>query len=390
VHRRAAGLTRAATVVHKARPVAARARHDRVWGEERMTSEKPAKPFKHPKVTGTLISKDPPIVLGGLHGRVGDFPLGSASLDAFLRNERPMYFFFCPQWSLTSEAYLRDNVAVLADRMKRFPQHTFTVLVNDPTDLILLKKALPALNVFVWNTNCTADVSLFAGPPAEAVEPEFDAVYIARFSAYKRLELAAEVERLCLVTRAVGPDQVAALRAILPQAYVPNIGEDGQPRVLAPKQVAGILQRSRCGLMLSGIEGQTRSIMEYLLCGLPVVTTPNYGGRDRFLTPSNSLFAAPDPVSVAASVNLVPHVGFDPPAIRAEALRAMEIERKLLVDIVNAVIGRNGERALRFEDLHLPHKTSSAVYRLDYYFTELGYAVPSPDDFVTAGVPAAS
>lgn len=43
-----------------------------------------------------------------------------------------------------------------------------------------------------------------------------------------------------------------------------------------------IYGQSRCGLILSAEEGACFAAMEYLLCGLPVVTTPNIGGRDEF------------------------------------------------------------------------------------------------------------
>ncbi|MFY9291618.1 MAG: glycosyltransferase [Methylorubrum rhodinum] len=349
-----------------------------------MSLDTTAVPFKHPRVMGTLICKDPPIILGGMNGRAHDYPLNSASLDAFIGHERPMYYFFCPQWSFTNAAYLKTAVDALTDRMKRFPQHTYTILVNDPIDLPTVRAALPGVGVHVWNTNCTADPAAFSGPPVEAIEPEYDALYNARYSPYKRIELAAKVERLCLISRGWNTSQVGALRALVPNAYIPNIGENDQPRVLVPKEIASIAARSRCGLMLSGIEGQTRAIMEYLLCGLPVVTTPNYGGRDRFLTPSNSLFAGPDPMSVAATVRMVPEIGFDRHEIRAEALRAMEKEKRLLVQIVNSVIEAKGERTVRLEELRLPHKTSSEPNRLSYYFTELGYELPPPEAFVSA------
>ncbi|MFY9295011.1 MAG: glycosyltransferase [Methylorubrum rhodinum] len=351
-----------------------------------MSSDKPAEPFKHPRVMGTLICKDPPLILGGMNGLPNGYPLNSASLDAFIGHQRPMYYFFCPQWSFTQPKYLKTAVDALKDRMKRFPQHTYTILVNDPIDLPTVRAALPEIGVYVWNTNCTADPKAFSGPPIEPTEPEFGAVYNARYSPYKRIELAAQVERLCLISRGWKAEQAGALRSLVPNAYIPNIGEDDQPRVLPPKEIASISARSRCGLMLSGLEGQTRAIMEYLLCGLPVVTTPNYGGRDRFLTPSNSLFAAPDPASVAATVAMVPAVGFDRHAIRAEALRAMEKEKNLLVQIVNVVLQAKGERAIRLEELRLPHKASSEPNRLSYYFTELGYELPPPEAFVSASL----
>jgi hypothetical protein len=59
-----------------------------------MSSDKPAEPFKHPRVMGTLICKDPPIIVGGMNGLPNGYPLNSALLDAFSGHKRPMYYFF--------------------------------------------------------------------------------------------------------------------------------------------------------------------------------------------------------------------------------------------------------------------------------------------------------
>lgn len=339
--------------------------------------------IKLPKVTGTLIINRPPIILGGLHGKSGDFPLGAASLDAFVDRQCPIYFFLCPQWSFSDPSYLSINISAIAERMRRFPQHRYTVLVNDPVDQMTLAREAPDIVSFVWNTNCTANEGYFH-PNYDVGMVEYDAVYTARFSVYKRLYLASEVKNLCLITRAINSEQINGLRQTLPSAYVPNFSESGLFRVLSAPEVSEYLGKSRCGLMLSRVEGQTRSIMEYLLAGLPVVTTPNFGGRDRFLTPSNSIFVAAEPNAVAAGVRFVANAGYDREAIRADALRGMVLERRRLVDIVNAVITLNGEAAVTAESLYLPHKTSSVVNKLSHFFDELQWEVPQPSEFISA------
>ena len=60
---------------------------------------------------------------------------------------------------------------------------------------------------------------------------------------------------------------------------------------------------SKIGLCLSKNEGAMYSSIEYLLCGLPVVSTKNTGGRDEFFTDKNCIFAEDNPESVKDCVN---------------------------------------------------------------------------------------
>ena len=48
------------------------------------------------------------------------------------------------------------------------------------------------------------------------------------------------------------------------------------------------LNRSRTGLCLSEREGAMFASIEYLLCGLPIVTTPSIGGRHVFFEADTS------------------------------------------------------------------------------------------------------
>ena len=142
--------------------------------------------------------------------------------------------------------------------------------------------------------------------------------------------------------------------------------------------MAALLARARTGLILSEIEGQNRAAMEYLLSGAPVVTTANHGGRDRFLTPANSVFVNPEPGAVAEGVRWAASAGFEPEAIRAEAVRALRFERLRLVEIVNRVLARDGEAPVALEELDLPHKASSLPCRVREVFSALGRPLPPP------------
>ena len=79
-------------------------------------------------------------------------------------------------------------------------------------------------------------------------------------------------------------------------------------------EVIDIYQQSKIGLILSGntgensqsgADGANYSSCEYLLCGLPVVTTPSQGGRNFWFDDYNSITCEPNADSVNDSVNIL-------------------------------------------------------------------------------------
>jgi glycosyltransferase involved in cell wall biosynthesis len=67
-------------------------------------------------------------------------------------------------------------------------------------------------------------------------------------------------------------------------------------------EVVDIYNKSYCGGIFSEKEGACYSSSEYLLCGLPVVSTYSRGGRDTWYTPNNSIIVESDELSVKKAV----------------------------------------------------------------------------------------
>lgn len=74
--------------------------------------------------------------------------------------------------------------------------------------------------------------------------------------------------------------------------------------------------------------------MEYLMSGLPVVTTKSRGGRDRYLTPRTSRVVAPRPDAIARAVADYVASPPDPFAIREETLGLVRRDRLAYLDII--------------------------------------------------------
>ena len=72
------------------------------------------------------------------------------------------------------------------------------------------------------------------------------------------------------------------------------------------------LSRARVGLCLSEEEGAMFASIEYLLCGLPVVSTPNMGGRDFFFDEKFSQTVDPSEEAVRVGVEKMISLRLDP------------------------------------------------------------------------------
>jgi glycosyltransferase involved in cell wall biosynthesis len=111
---------------------------------------------------------------------------------------------------------------------------------------------------------------------------------------------------------------------------------------LSPHEVAACINRARVGLCLSEEEGQMKASIEYLLCGVPVVTTASRGGRDFFFEPEFCTTVESNPRAVERAVaDLVRRA---PPAetIRAATLEKVRRERLKLRDILQGIFETEG------------------------------------------------
>jgi glycosyltransferase involved in cell wall biosynthesis len=144
-----------------------------------------------------------------------------------------------------------------------------------------------------------------------STEPKiYDAIYTAQFAAFKRLPLARHVEQLMVIS--YGGD----LHAFCPALKHAEFNREFLPR----PELARKYNQAYSGLCLSAQEGAMLASCEYLLCGIPVVSTPSKGGRDEFFSPHNSIIVPPDPEQVAKAVQQWKASPPDPAEIRAEVL----------------------------------------------------------------------
>jgi len=163
-------------------------------------------------------------------------------------------------------------------------------------------------------------------------EKEFDAIYIAQMAPFKRVELAGQVERLRIV--AANPP---ILKDKLEQFGVPN-AQANQDR-LNREEISAAIGGAHCGLALSAVEGGMLASAEYLLCGVPIVSTPSRGGRDAWYTERNHILCEPTIPGVSNAVRAAVAKDWDAAQIRSDAIARCREHREQLAQAVRAFGG---------------------------------------------------
>jgi len=173
-------------------------------------------------------------------------------------------------------------------------------LVNSQQELALLRLRLPAgVEVQLVNNTCFIDTDAFTILPD--IKKKRTCIINAKPMAFKRLELSVLLPDKALISydtreRDEGNSRRTAVDLLGFRELFYNIKE---------KDVVVRLNESRVGLILSEEEGACYANTEYLLCGLPVVSTPSRGGRDVFYDEATAVICEPEPSLVLEAVETV-------------------------------------------------------------------------------------
>jgi glycosyltransferase involved in cell wall biosynthesis len=285
-------------------------------------------------VGGLVVSADPLITYSK---RSTDAPLGLASIrsDAF-RGRKALHLIGL-SYTIEPHRLFEEVSAHLKGLAPELPDSRFVVLANSEFEAYLLSTVgvpsmLSSQAVFIDdNTFC----------PQEA-EARFDAIYNARLLPMKRHELARDVKSLALlydIGSAEEPPQYDHVKALLPQAaFINHELGSGTYRQLKVEECAAQLSMARVGLCLSAEEGVMQAALEYLLCGLPVVSTRSIGGRDRYFLPPFCRIVPDDPAAVADAVATLTGTRMPKAALRSYIRHLLKFERHNFLIAVNRLV----------------------------------------------------
>jgi len=228
----------------------------------------------------------------------------------------------------------------------------------DKNRFIFLYNSSQEMNVFTKHGfmgrliphNCWLDDKVIY---PRTVKKTYRAIYVGRRSAFKRHMLAEKVEHLAIVA---GANHGNAVSDIPSTAYINSIK-------LSTADVCTKISESYCGLILSELEGGCFSSSEYLLCGIPVVSTPSLGGRDVWYTEYNSIISDPNPDAIADAVDYFNRNVRSPEKIRNHHIQLSNKFREEFIAMLGEIFLENNvqEDARRYFNANFFHKMRESI-----------------------------
>jgi len=256
--------------------------------------------------------------------------------------DREAIFLPLTGWTMERPGEIAAARQYVERRREQYPNHRIIFMSNTQEEVDGLCRAGVEAKKFSHNFTVSKDVF----HPIEGVERRFDAVYNAQIARWKRHELAQNINRLILIYYNYdgnGLDYFNYLKETLKDADFANEHMTDPPHsYLLPSLINQLYAQSGCGLSLSAEEGANFASIEYLLAGLPVVSTRNIGGRDEFFDSYNCLFAAENPVSVAEAVTEILGRNLDRNRIRNNTVEKQAHIVNEFCHFVNDLIKQHG------------------------------------------------
>lgn len=276
----------------------------------------------------SVISTEPPIFyVPRLINSYAEFQTSYQLLFDYLKDVKS--YFFCSWWGYAETTEIVGAIKNHELELNRiYPTLTFVHLCNTArqTEVFLENR----LNAIFCNHNCLVDENIFK--PLPFALKKFDAVYDARFVPWKRHYLAAQISSLALIYYFVpSEDDFAYIEEVKRQftrAHFFNRDKAGNYQSLSAIEVNQAINACRTGLCLSENEGAMYASVQYLLAGLPVVTTTSVGGRDVFFDSRYVLTVEANAGAVKNAVGELLGRNVDPYFIRANTLKTIETHRR--------------------------------------------------------------
>lgn len=249
---------------------------------------------------------------------------------------RPMTLLYMFPWCTTLED-IPGIAGQVKDRLREFPEHRIVFVCNEVNSVEPLQQA--GIEAIFCNQNAFLNEIVFR--PLSDVPKEYDAIYNASLAPYKRHHLAAKVSSLAVLSYAYAGAYKdvygAEVRCLLDHAAWLKDSQKDSEKVTAGQMVR-FYNQAHVGLILSEREGSVFASMEYLLCGLPVVSTPSIGGRDVFWDDRFVIVCEPTAEAVAEAVLELKSRNVDPQLVRSSTLERIREHRKKLSDFLSPAV----------------------------------------------------
>jgi len=225
----------------------------------------------------------------------------------------------------------------------KYPQHTIQFICPTEQEKLLFQSHGLEPSHFI-NKNAFVDEHQFNVIPN--IEREFDAIYNGQLAIYKRHELATKINSLALIVYRhthIGrsPENDAYVERVKLELAHAKWMNDTE-HLINPKDILNYLNRAKVGLCLSSEEGPMAASIEYMLCGLAIVSTRSLGGREVFFDPEFCRIVDDTPDAVNQGVQELVKESIDPYTVREKTIEKMKIHRNRFINVVQAIYDESG------------------------------------------------
>jgi len=269
---------------------------------------------------------------------------GHASLQPlfdYLQN-RTAYFLKSWSWHIENINEVEKISNSENQHITQYPKHKIIHLCNTVEQQEIFHKN--KLNAIFCNQNCLIDEKIFN--PITGIVKEFNAVYDAKFTTFKRHYLAEKIDNLAFIYYYDLLNDIDCYQEILslfPHArYFNQALAKNNKFLLSPYQVNQCLNACKVGLCLSSVEGAMYASIQYLLSGLPVVSTKSKGGRDIFFDEEFTLIVEDDSDAIKEGVDELIRRNISAETIRAKVLKKIKEHRLILIKLVQSIYEQEG------------------------------------------------
>lgn len=297
------------------------------------------RPDKTP-ILGSVLSLDPPIVY--VTTSWPDTMQFIRPVGRYFGREHALLLLF-NGWHIGDD--IQDRLHEIRAYRRRYPKHELQFLCNAADEVETFRRS--GEPSWLLNHNLTISEDLFR--PLPDVKVDFSAVCNARLAPGKRIHLAAQIDSVAYIVRMISRDGaaeaaqiLAELQALAPNHQIVNPRDDGQFSYMGAEAVNLVYARAAVGLCLSAVEGAMLSSMEYMLAGLPIVSTPSLGGRDFFFDPEYCAIVPPDPGAIRDAVAEMKSRKIPRAYIREKTLLRVEKERDAFLGLLDDYLKRRG------------------------------------------------
>jgi glycosyltransferase involved in cell wall biosynthesis len=213
----------------------------------------------------------------------------------------------------------------------RYPHNHIVLIANTEEELDRMRHL--GLDARFVNKNAFQREDQFT--IKKGVNKIYDSVMNARTLRLKRMELARNVDPLAVITVVDNEEYFWEMRSVLAYAEWVNFDRQGDYSYLSRSEVCKILNQSRTGLILSAHEGNNKASIEYLLSGIPVVSTSSLGGRDVFFDEDYCAIVEATAEAVGGGVESMVTRDIDPEYIRQQTLDKIRDHRARFLSLVS-------------------------------------------------------